>query len=283
MAVIASILNELSRALSAEDDEFDLAAAALLVARQEYPELDVEQYLERLDEMANTIRSRMKTGEGTVLDNLRALNRYLYTELGFSGNASQYFDPRNSFLNDVMDRRTGIPITLSLVHLEIGRRLGLDLQGVSFPGHFLVKLDLEDGSVILDPYHQGASLSNDELKRRAELVFGAQAPVDDLMPRLLESASKRDIIVRMLRNLKGIYREREDYERLVHVANMIVAIHPDNPRDIRDRGLFYEELGYGHGAMADYRRYLHLAPEAEDAQSIRDRLIQLQSRSGALH
>jgi regulator of sirC expression with transglutaminase-like and TPR domain len=279
----ASLLTQFRQALSVGEDDLDLAEAALLIARQEYPDLPVGRYLERLDEMADAIRPRSGEGPGSPVDRLRSLNRYLYGELGFTGNRSRYFDPRNSFLNDVMDRRTGIPITLSLVYMEIGRRLGLPLHGVSFPGHFLVKLDLDGAAVVLDPYHGGVSLSHGELQQRAEQVFGPELPLGELMPRLLEAASKRDILLRMLRNLKAVYRERHDFERLIHIAHLILVVSPDIAREIRDRASCYEALDYSRGAIADYRRYLELAPDAEDAQSVRERLIQLQSRPSELH
>jgi regulator of sirC expression with transglutaminase-like and TPR domain len=279
----ASLLTQFRQALSVDEDKLGLAEAALLIARQEYPDLPVGRYLERLDEMADAIRPRVRQDPGSPVDRLRSLNRYLYEQLGFTGNRSRYFDPRNSFLNDVMDRRTGIPITLSLVYMEVGRRLGLPLQGVSFPGHFLVKLDLNGTAVVLDPYHGGVPLSDGELQRRAKQVFGPQLPLGELMPRLLEAASKRAILLRMLRNLKGVYREHHDFERLVRVAHLILVVSPDSAREIRDRASFYEALDYHHGAVADYRRYLELDPDAEDAQSIRERLIRLQSQPSELH
>jgi len=279
----ASLLTQFRQALSVGEDDLDLAEAALLIARQEYPDLPVGRYLERLDEMADAIRPRLGQDPVSLVDRLRSLNHYLYGELGFTGNRSRYFDPRNSFLNDVMDRRTGIPITLSLVYMEIGRRLGLPLHGVSFPGHFLVKLDLDGTAVVLDPYHGGVPLSHGELQQRAAQVFGPELPLRELMPRLLEAASKRDILLRMLRNLKGVYRERHDFARLIHIAHLILVVSPDIAREVRDRASFYEALDYVRGAIADYRRYLELAPDAEDAQSVRERLIRLQSRPSELH
>jgi regulator of sirC expression with transglutaminase-like and TPR domain len=166
-------LETFGRLMAEPDAAVDLGLAALLIARQEYPTLDSALYLAQLDSMALELRQR-GADAGDEIAAIQALNRYLFQELGFRGNQQDYFDPRNSFLNDVLDRRLGIPITLSLIYLEVGRRLGLRLQGVAFPGHFLVKLPLRDGEVILDPYAQGASLGIQELEERAEQAIGAR-------------------------------------------------------------------------------------------------------------
>jgi len=281
--VLDTLLNQFSSIVSASENELNLAEAALIIAKHEYPGLDVPQYLKRFDQMAAAVSSRLASEQGALLHNLQTLNDYLYEEEGFSGNLSDYSDPRNSFLNDVLDRRAGIPITLSLVHLEVGRRVGLPLEGVSFPGHFLVKLELDGAAVVLDPFHQGVSLSEDELKMRAEWVLGEEVPVVDLLPSLLEGASKRDILVRMLRNLKGIYREREDPARLIQVMDMILSVKPDLPDELRARGDVYREMAYFGAALTDYRRYLTLAPDADDTEKIREHVITLQALPTALH
>lgn len=281
--MLDTLLNQFSSIVSASENELNLAEAALIIAKHEYPGLDVPQYLKRFDQMAAAVSSRLASEQGALLHNLQTLNDYLYEEEGFSGNLSDYSDPRNSFLNDVLDRRAGIPITLSLVHLEVGRRVGLPLEGVSFPGHFLVKLELDGAAVVLDPFHQGVSLSEDELKMRAEWVLGEEVPVVDLLPSLLEGASKRDILVRMLRNLKGIYREREDPARLIQVMDMILSVKPDLPDELRARGDVYREMAYFGAALTDYRRYLTLAPDADDTEKIREHVITLQALPTALH
>ncbi|MDJ0871365.1 MAG: tetratricopeptide repeat protein [Gammaproteobacteria bacterium] len=269
--------------VAVSEPELNLAEAALAIATFEYPEMDTVGYLTRLDEMAENIRAELDVGSPDPLDMLGELNRYLYSHLGFSGNLTDYFDPRNSFLNDVLDRRLGNPISLSLVHMEVGRRLGLPVEGVSFPGHFLVKMDVDGGAVIMDPFLQGTSLSLDELARRAESVFDADTPVRELLPQLLENASKKDILVRMLRNLKSIYQERQDYERLIHVVDMMLSVNPDLPRETRDRARVYQALDHHYAAIRDYRRYLQLAPQADDAEEVRELLVGLQALAPKLH
>jgi len=281
--VLDTLLNQFNNIVSAGDKELNLAEAALIIAKHEYPGLDVARYLSRFDQMAAAVSSRLASAHGAMLDNLQALNDYLYEEEGFSGNLEDYSDPRNSFLNDVLDRRAGIPITLSLIHLEVGRRVGLPLEGVSFPGHFLVKLELDGAAVVLDPFHRGVSLSEDELRMRAEWVLGEEVPVGDLLPSLLEGASKRDMLVRMLRNLKGIYRERDDPARLLQVMDMILSVNPDLPNELRARGDVYRGLAYFGAALTDYRRYLTLAPDADDTQEIREHVITLQALPTAIH
>ncbi len=247
-------LKQFSEIVAVSEPELNLAEAALAIARFEYPEMEAAPYLARLDEMAEAIRDDLEANPGDPLDMMGELNRYLYQQLGFSGNLADYFDPRNSFLNDVLDRRVGNPITLSLVHIEVGRRLGLPIAGISFPGHFLVKMDIGGGAVIMDPFMQGTSLSLDDLTRRAESVLDAETPVRELLPQLLENATKKDILMRMLRNLKSIYRERKDYGRLIHVVDMTLTVNPDRPGEIRDRGRVYQALEHYRAAAADFCR-----------------------------
>jgi regulator of sirC expression with transglutaminase-like and TPR domain len=184
-----------------------LAEGALLIAAEEYPRLEVDRFLERLDEMGRTLARRLRpdigTGEAVV-----ALNRYLFQELGFRGNAADYYDPRNSFLNEVIDRRLGVPITLSVLYIEIGRRIGLPLEGVAFPGHFLVRCALRDGTVILDPYARGTSLKSAELRERLQRAGGAAAHVPAPLATALAPAMPREIFARMLRNLRAVYAQR---------------------------------------------------------------------------
>jgi regulator of sirC expression with transglutaminase-like and TPR domain len=260
--------------MAGSDAHIDLADAALLVARQEYPDLDPGPYLRRLDAMAAALRPRLDP-HGDAVGSILALNDYLFGELGFAGNRDDFRDPRNSFLNEVLDRRLGIPITLSLVYLEVGWRLGLPLRGVSFPGHFLVKLEIEDGEVILDPFLRGASLSLDDLASRIQGLAATQRPTRASLPRLLAAASNKVILLRMLHNLKQTYLEREDYPRALSTLEWILAAVPNDPREIRDRGTVYERLECAKAALADLRRYLELAPEAADAEAIRVRVVEL--------
>jgi regulator of sirC expression with transglutaminase-like and TPR domain len=273
--------SRIARILSATEAELNLAEAALLIAELEYPDLDVARYLGRLDELARDIRQRLG-GEDSPLAKLRAMNRYLFEEQGFAGNSEHYYDPRNSYLNEVLDRRLGIPITLSVIYMEVGRRLGLALEGVSFPGHFLVKYRLEDGEVVLDPYHGGASLTLEDLRERASDAYGSE-PEDWLLADMLAGASKRDILARMLRNLKSAYGEREDHARLLSVQDLLVRLAPDDPEELRERAVLYERVGHTRAALADFRRYLDLAPDSEHAPEVARRVETLAGQGPRLH
>jgi regulator of sirC expression with transglutaminase-like and TPR domain len=207
-----------------EDDEIDLAAAALLIAEVEYPGLDVAHYVSVLDNWGEAALAQKGTGSDAEL---AALNGYLFEELGFRGNDDDYYDPRNSFLNEVIDRRVGIPITLSIVFMEVGRRLGLELHGISFPGHFLVRLRTPVGDHVIDPYHGGVRLETEELQSRLEQVLGQNA---ELGPEHLPIASKRQILTRMLNNLRGIYQRAGDTKREIGVLERLQILSPGDAR-----------------------------------------------------
>ncbi|HKJ07657.1 MAG TPA: tetratricopeptide repeat protein, partial [Gammaproteobacteria bacterium] len=259
-----------------------VAEAALWVAKSEYPSLDVTAYLRCLDRWGAEVRSRLPdqpTAEQIVL----TLNEFLFEELGFDGDMDSYYDPRNSYLNEVMDRRLGIPITLSILYLDVGCSAGLPLEGVSFPGHFLVKFSVQQGEVVLDPFSQGVSLEEadlEELLARAEVNLHAARPS---LTQLLVGADPRDILVRMLRNLKGIYLHQKNLHKTLHMMDLIVAVRPDTPFEYRDRARVYQELECFGAALADYRHYLELSPRADDAEEIRGRVIELQRRKQVLH
>jgi regulator of sirC expression with transglutaminase-like and TPR domain len=279
----ARLSDEFARLVAVGDGDINLAAAALAIARLDYPALDVPAYLRRLDEMAETVRSRLGPGPDAPVDVVRALNRYLFLEQGFAGNAREYYDPRNSFLNEVMDRRLGIPVTLSLVYMEVGWRLGLPLEGVSFPGHFLVKFPLDQGEVVLDPFHQGISLGLEDLAERAQAAVGDRTTFDLLAPQILAGADRRDVLARMLGNLKAIYAAQEDPARLLHVTSLMVVLQPDRPDAVLARARAYQAVGNEARAAADYLRYLELAPEEDDAEEIRGVVVELQARPSRLH
>lgn len=260
------------RLLNGPDDSLDLARAALLIAADDYPDLNVDGYLARLDQMAGEIRARLGPvpESGEVLE---MVNRHLFQELGFAGNLENYYDPRNSLFNEVLDRRLGIPITLSLLYMEVGRRLSLPLEGVAFPGHFLVRLHLEDGDLVLDPFFGGMALSVADLEDRIAGLMrlprrGLRLGLSDL----LEAAGKREILARMLRNLKGIHVQRQDWQRALTASNHLLTVLPDSARDVLERALILEQLECGHAALDDYRRYLALVPDSPQRDQIRERI-----------
>lgn len=260
-----------------------LAEGALLIAHHEYPDLDIDAWLRRLQDMADTLRRRLRD-DITPPETILALNRYLFDELAFSGNGTDYYDPRNSYLNDVIERRLGIPISLSVLYIDVGRRLGLPLEGVSFPSHFLVKCALRTGVVMLDPFAHGASLGADELRRRLSIVAGGRPHGESaLLQSMLQSASTPEILARMLRNLQAIHLHRADLAQALWAADRIVHLLPHAPAAVRERGKIYLELECFRAALADFRNYAALAPEAAAAEDIRDTIAELQQRASRLN
>ena len=267
---------------SASDSEINLAEAALILATAEYPQLDVAAYLGRIDEMGAKLRARLRQDMAPA-ERVLALNRYLFEELGFAGNAAEYYDPRNSYLNEVIERRLGIPITLSIVYMEVGRRIGLPLHGIAFPGHFLVKCTVRDGAIVLDPYGKGASLSLDDLCARLRAARNGIEPDRDQIRMMLTTASHKEILARVLRNLKAIHLQRKDLTRAVSAIDRIIALLPQAADEYRDRGRIYLELECFRAALADFRSYLLLKPDAEDAIVVQQKAAELQHISARLN
>jgi regulator of sirC expression with transglutaminase-like and TPR domain len=266
----------------ARDEEIPLLWAALQIARDEYPQLDPAAYEAIVAEQSAALRARVGSGADT-LDTLRALHGLLFEEQGYTGNEQDYYDPRNSYLNEVIERRTGNPIALAVLELDLARRIGLPLQGVSFPGHFLIRLPVESGLLVLDPFHKGRSLDAGELRVRAKPHVPGKQVDDEQLGRLLEPASNRSILARMLRNLRQSYVEREEFERALRCADRIVWLDERDPDEIRERGLLYARIGHPSAASMDLRRYLAERPQAEDSERIRQILIELGSRGGRLN
>ena len=264
------------------DDELPLLDTALLIARDEYPDLDAAGYAAQVDTYAAALRPQLEQ-DIDLPARLTAINRYLFEEIGFAGNNMQYDDPRNSYLNQVVDRKLGIPISLAVIQMEVTRRLGMPLDGISFPGHFLVRLPVDDGILVLDPYNKGRPVSADELRDRASPHLGGQAPDDQQLLQILAPATHRMILMRMLRNLKGLYLERGDWERVARSADRLLKLSPDTAEALRDRGLAYREMGYAKGAREDLARYLQLLPEADDLEAVRTALIELGSGGARLN
>jgi regulator of sirC expression with transglutaminase-like and TPR domain len=269
----------LQRQTTLPEERLDLTGSALLIARSAYPSLDPVPYLDRLAHWAQRLSDEIPA-DSDVPTRIAYLNRFVFEELGFQGDDEDYYNPRNSFLNDVLDRRRGIPITLALVYMDIGRRIGLELEGVSFPGHFLVKMTVMGGQVVLDPFNGGVSLDEDDLRQRLHTQYG-HAP--GTVQSLLHRAGKRDILVRMLRNLKGIYRQQGELQRALEAIDLILTIDPHLDEEYRDRGLLFHEVDYAPAALRDLRHYLVAQPEAEDAARIRELIIDLQREPVMLH
>jgi regulator of sirC expression with transglutaminase-like and TPR domain len=263
-------------------EHFDLAEASLLLAQDAYPGLEVAGYLGRLDDIAGAIRRRL-AGDAFAEQKIRALNYYLFNELRYSGNIDDYYDPRNSYLNQVMERRTGIPITLAIVYLEIGKRIGLNLKGVSFPGHFLVKLSVKRGELVLDPFTGGEAQSETDLRQRLAQVLPPREAERAKLERYLEPATPRQIIARVLRNLKNIYMQTQKLEPALAVMHRMLLVVPESVEDLRDRGLLYQQLECFRPALSDLQNYLRRRPDAPDATEIHGKIVELRQASAKLN
>jgi regulator of sirC expression with transglutaminase-like and TPR domain len=280
-------LTPFSELLSREDGSIELARACLQIAEDAYPGLDVDGYVGEIERFAKRLRARIPIGAGAE-DRVIALNEFLFADLGFGGNADNYYDPRNSYLNEVIDRRRGIPITLAVLYIEIGRRIELPLEGVSFPGHFLVRLPMRGGTLVLDPFSGGVPQSADELRERLKRVIprvaGEGVPISELpLDPFLEPASNRQILARLLRNLKGVYREKDKPERLLEVLNRMIIVAPDAAGERRDRGYVYHRLECWRPALQDLADYLERAPDAADQDEVRARVVELSQRCARLN
>jgi regulator of sirC expression with transglutaminase-like and TPR domain len=246
--------------------EIDLAGAALAVARIEYPDLVPARSLARLDELA------ARSAAGKIGDRRRALERlrgFLFDEAGFRGNADDYYDPRNSCLNDVLDRRLGIPITLSVLVMEIGRRVGLEIRGIGLPGHFCVGARVGDELVLLDPFGGGRPLERGEAEALASRAVGRQIELTDAH---FVPATPAQIVVRMLRNLQSIYARREDWAKALAVIDRLLVVEADAPMHVRDRGTVLVKLGELHRGASEWERYLTRYPQARDAAAFKEEL-----------
>ncbi|HZO81526.1 MAG TPA: tetratricopeptide repeat protein [Candidatus Binataceae bacterium] len=254
-----------------EREPIPLARAALLIAKEEYPELDVERYLDHLASLGRAAARAVSEGADTV-ERVQLLSDFLFAQTGFAGNRENYGDPRNSFLNEVLERRLGIPITLSVVYLEVGRRAGLNLHGVSFPSHFLVKAVDRRGELIIDPFNGGAILGLDELRERLNRIYGR--PVE-LHPAMLKAASARQILARMLRNLKAIHLSGADWPRALGALDRILLLEPRAVEEILERATLYERLECFAAALEDFQSFLTQAPEHPAADAAREAAVRL--------
>lgn len=261
---------------SRPDDRIDVAEGALLIAQEEYPQIEIGAYLRRLDELALAARSRVQASVPAA-EQIAQLNAFLFVERGFAGNSDNFYDPRNSYLNEVLDRRTGIPISLSLVYSEVAQRLDLPVYGVSFPGHFLVK-HVGDPEIIIDPFF-GIIITQEECAHRLQAIYRSKAHFE---PRLLHPAGAREILARMLSNLKQIYVDAADFDHALACVDRILLLDPDQPRELRDRGILYQRLECYAAALRDFNRYLKLAPDDEAAALIRKTLPDLQRQAAML-
>lgn len=264
--------------LVADDASLSLTEAAVSIAQDEYPELDAQRVLADLDQLAERLKRRIPA-DAVPVQKLRFLNRYFFQELGFAGNVNDYYDADNSYLNRVLETRRGIPITLAVLYIELASQIGLVARGVSFPGHFLVKLKLPRGEVVLDPF-TGHSLSREELDELLAPYRRSQGLTGDFEVPLglfLQAAPPREVVARILRNLKEIHRAGEDWSRLLAVMNRLVVLLPQAWEERRDRALLYAELGDNTAAVADLEAYVEHRPDADDRAALVERLRELRA------
>jgi regulator of sirC expression with transglutaminase-like and TPR domain len=257
----------------------DLAEATLLIAKEEYPDLDVTAYLARFEDMGAEVRRLVGPGEDPHRL-IAGLNEHLFQRLGFRGNTDDYYDPKNSFVNEVLDRRLGIPITLSAVYMEVGRRIGLQVHGVGMPGHFLVKYVGPSEEIVIDPFTAGRIVSPPDCQMILDRIFDGKRRFE---PEMLSIVGTRQILSRMLTNLKAIYFNDEEYGKALSIVERLLILHPQDACEIRDRGLLSCQLRRYADAIADLERYLRLAPNANDSETIREHLRALRQRAAALN
>ena len=265
----AEILDRLDAAGARPDAEIDLGETALLFAAAEYPELDLAREVGLFDSLARAA-SRAVDGD-SPLGAANALSRFLFDDLGFAGNQRDYYDPRNSYVNEVLKRRLGIPITLSLIYIEVGKHLGIGFFGIGMPGHFLVRhQDLSD--MFIDPFYGGIILSVEECAQRLRQITSADVHWSQAY---LSPISNLEFIARMLRNLKATYWRRQDFNRALRVIDWLMALHPADLQERRDRGLLYAQTGRHVLALNDLERYVASKPSTKEASQARELMRQL--------
>ena len=261
------------------DKKIDIVDAALLIARMAYPRLDETYYPAYLSELAKRLQSRLhKTDRPVVM--IEKLNRVLFEEEGFRGNRQNYFDPDNSFINRVVDRKLGIPITLSLIYTEVGKKAGMNLSGISLPVHFIAALSHESGRILIDPFNRGAILSEEECRIMVKGRLGRESDFDT---RQLNTASPREILIRMLRNLKAIYQQTHHDMEAFQMLHWILTLDPDSRVELRERGILYEALGNSDGAARDLARYVELSPGEETEKIMGNKIETLKKKGTLLH
>ena len=266
-------------AIDHPEDEIDLGRAAVAIATQEYPDLKIDDCLSQLDALGQAVELRMGD-EKNPYRIIAALNTVLFKELGFEGNRSEYYDPKNSFLNDVITRKKGIPISLSVIYMEVARRVGLSLAGVGFPGHFLVKYEDDAVEILIDVFNGGEIRSREDLERMLQQLYRGQV---SYQAGFVAALGKRDILRRMLNNLKWIYLERGEPLKSLSVLDQLVILDPRSASEIRDRGLLYITLERYAQALEDLDSYLRLAPGADDVEMVKAHIESVRQRYVQIH
>lgn len=265
---LEQIYHLFSQEVERPDAEINLARAALYFVLDEYPDLQVDKYLGLLDIMAQDIQNKLPLSP-YPLKVIQTINNYLFEHLGFQGNQQKYYDARNSFLNEVIDRGLGIPISLSVIYLEIAKRLDFPMVGIGMPGHFLIRPDFEDVGIFVDAFNGGEILFEQDCVERINQLYKQQIKPE---PHFFDPVTNQQIIVRLLTNLKFLYLKQKSLEKALKFVNLILLVLPNHPLEVRDRGLVYYQLEVWEEASRDLEFYLALLPLAEDADVIRELL-----------
>jgi len=261
-----------------QDDSIPLFESALALGQDAYPDLDFSACQIEMDTLALKLKQRL-SADASHIQKLRMLNHFFFQELAFAGNINNYYDPDNSYIHRVITSRRGIPISLAVVYMELGQQIGLNMKGISFPGHFLMKLSVQSGDIVLDPMN-GSSLSREELEERLEPYLEQQEYGDELpLAAYLRAAHPREILTRMLRNLKAIFTDAQRWQHVLDVQERLVILLPDEITERRDRGLAYANMAEPQAALDDLEAYLALRPDAEDADIMREKLPELRHAS----
>jgi regulator of sirC expression with transglutaminase-like and TPR domain len=264
---------------SLSDDRINLVHGALLIAKAAYPDLDESIYLARLDRLASDVKRDLAADMGAAAIVAR-INHILFNKEKFRGNRKNYYDPGNSFLNRVLDRRTGIPITLCLIYIEVARRLGLDVRGIGLPGHFIAALYHPAGKIYIDPFNQGEIRSVDDCLEIVRNYAGETAVLDLLW---LQPVSKKELLIRMLRNLKLIYAWQDNEIMLFKMIHWILTLQPDSPTELSERAYLYENMGNPARAIEDWERCIANISDQESVNKIRARIDILKKMRSRIH
>jgi regulator of sirC expression with transglutaminase-like and TPR domain len=255
-----------------EDERVDLLRAALTFARIADPGLDIEHYVHCVDALAARVSAKIEDPDDPA-NIIAALNDVLFHEEMFRGNTVDYYSARNSFLHDVLDRRLGIPITLALVYMEVARRVGFQLFGVGMPGHFLLKhYDVDGRSILIDAFDRGSIVTEEDCRQKLDSIYAGQVA---LQPEFLLPVTRRQMLTRMLNNLRSVYLSQRDFRRALQVVDLILVIYPRSPEDMKQRAVLRYNLNDYRGALSDFEEYVKMSPDASDAEEIRQTALSL--------
>jgi regulator of sirC expression with transglutaminase-like and TPR domain len=255
-----------------DDERVDLLRAALTFARVEDPQLDIERYVRHVDQLGVRVAEKIQDPDDPP-QIIAALNGVLFQEEMFRGNTVDYYNPRNSFLHDVLDRRLGIPITLALVYMEVARRVRFQLFGVGMPGHFLLKhYDVDGHSILIDAFERGSIVTEEDCRQKLDSIYSGQVA---LQPEFLLPVTRRQMLTRMLNNLRSVYLSQRDFRRAVQIVDLILVIYPRSPEDMKQRAALRYNLNDYRGALSDFDEYVKMSPDASDAEEIRQTALSL--------